>query len=54
MANLVKLREKEAEEFITKTLRGLKAIRREIRSTIAELKELEGVTKGGGSDEKDS
>ncbi len=54
MANLFKLREKETERFITETICGLKAIRREVKKVIAEIKYLDEEIKGGDNVEKDS
>lgn len=51
MANFSELREKETEEFISKTLTGLKAIKREVRQAIISLKELEEKTERGGRHE---
>lgn len=51
MANLNELREKETEEFITNTLVGLKAIKRETREVIRNLKDIETSIKRGDSRE---
>lgn len=45
MANLHKLRGKDLEKFITSTLKGLKAIRRETREAIKDLNEVKNSVK---------
>lgn len=51
MTNFNELCAKNTEEFISKTLVGLKAIKREASKAIKEIKEYEECICGGESDE---